>query len=289
MTLIGVLAAILFERVLGQLPGWGDARVLPWAMRNAARWLPWPKLWSHPLVLLLWGLLPVWAVWELLEGIPHPLLQVLLSAGVLLLCLGPRDLAEDIHRLQAAHEAGDSATAHRLTQQLRLGAPQPDPSHRSLLGSLFIQSHERLFGVLLAFLAFGAAGALAYRLASRLPMHLLEHQGESPAQRWADRIHQVFAYLPARLTALLFGLAGSLDDALSAWRRLGDEQRSWDQRTWIVLSEVAAASVMREEADGAPAVPGKLDDCLDEVLRMQWRALLILLAVFAVGTTGSLL
>lgn len=289
MTLIGILAAILFERVLGQLPGWGDARLMPWLLRSVERLLPWPPMWRHPGILLLWIALPVWLVCELLSGIPSPVLQVLLSAGVLLLCLGPRDLAEDIHRLQAAHEAGDQATERRLMQALRWDAPQPTPSHRSLLGSLFIQSHERLFGVLLGFLAFGAAGALAYRLISRLPLLLLQHQGESPAQQWADRLHQVVAFVPARVTALLFGLAGSLDDALRCWRRLGEEQQVWHARTWILLSEVSAASVMREEGDGGPAVPGRLDDCLDEVLRMQWRALLILLAVFAVGSTGSML
>ena len=289
MTLIGILAAILFERVLGQLPGWGDARVLPWLLRNVERWVPWPALWRNPIVLLLWIVLPVWWVGMVLEGIPSPILQVLLSAAVLLLCLGPRDLAEDSHRLQAAHEAGDQAAERRLTQSLRWDAPQAEPSHRSLLGSLFIQSHERLFGVLMGFLAFGAAGALAYRLASRLPLHLLQHQGESPAQQWADRVHQVVAFVPVRVTALLFGLAGSLDDALRTWRRLGEEPQVWHARTWTLLSEVAAASVMREEGEGGPAVPGRLEDCLDEVLRMQWRALLILLAVFAVGTTGSLL
>ena len=161
MTLIGILAAILFERVLGQLPGWGDARVLPWLLRNVERWVPWPALWRNPIVLLLWIVLPVWWVGMVLEGIPSPILQVLLSAAVLLLCLGPRDLAGDIHRLQAAHEAGDQAAERRLTQSLRWDAPQAEPSHRSLLGSLFIQSHERLFGVLMGFLAFGAAGALA--------------------------------------------------------------------------------------------------------------------------------
>lgn len=288
MVLIGVLVAILFERVLGHWPLWGRLQVMEGLIRLAARGLPFPALWTHPLSLLLWWALPVWGLQTLIGLVAGPVLAILLSAGVLLLCLGPRDLTEDIHRLQAAREAGDAETEARLTQRLRVGVPQPEASHRSLLGSLFIQSHERLFGVLMGFLFFGPAGALAYRLASRLPQQLREVHGEVPVTRWADQLHQWLAWVPARLTALLFGLAGSLDDALAAWKRLIDAGEPGVQ-TWTILSEVAAAAVMREGSDGAPSVPGRLDECLDEVLRMQGRALLILLAVFAVATTGALL
>lgn len=288
MVLIGVLVAILFERVLGHWPFWGRLQIMEGLIRLGARVLSWPALWRHPLILVLWWAMPVWVVQDLIAEVPSPVLATLISATVLLLCLGPRDLSEDIHRLQSAREAGDPDEAARLTRLLRVGVPQPEASHRSLLGSLFIQSHERLFGVLMAFLIFGAAGALAYRLASRLPRQLREVHGECAAVRWAEGLHQVLAWLPARLTALLFGLAGSLDDALAAWKRLLAAQEPGIQ-TWTILSEVAAAAVVREGSDGAPSLPGRLEECLDEVLRMQARALLILLAVFAVATTGALL
>jgi AmpE protein len=288
MVLIGVLVAILFERVLGHWPLWGRLQIVEGLIRLAARLLPFAWLWTHPLILLLWWALPVWAVHVLIGEISSPVLATLLSAGVLLLCLGPRDLTEDLHRLREAREAGDADTEARLLLILRVGVPQPEASHRSLLGSLFIQSHERLFGVLTGFLFLGPAGALAYRLASRLPRQLREVHGECAAAAWADRLHQWLAWVPARLTALLFGLAGSLDDALAAWKRLLENPEPGVQ-TWTVLSEVAAAAVVREGSDGAPSVPGRLEECLDEVLRMQGRALLILLAVFAVATTGAML
>ena len=78
--------------------------------------------------------------------------------------------------------------------------------------------------------------------------------------------------------------------ALAAWRRLGETgyAHSWRSHTWAVLAEVGCGALAAEEADGGPAVPPKLDAALRAVLRMQTRALLILLAGFAVFTPGTL-
>ncbi|HSW13251.1 MAG TPA: hypothetical protein VLI06_10465, partial [Solimonas sp.] len=96
--------------------------------------------------------------------------------------------------------------------------------------------------------------------------------------------------LPARITALLYGLGGSLDDATRTWRQLLAErpQHGWRSHTWAVLAEVSSASLRSEESDGSVVVPASLEASLDEVLHMQWRALLILVAFFAFFATGSM-
>lgn len=288
MMLIGVILALLAERLLGRVPGWGRACVLPGLLRLG----PWlwarPAFWGHPGWLLLWWALPVVAVHRLMAEIPGPVAQTLVAAGLLLLCLGPRDVAEDVAALQAARERGDQAAAERLARALSVALPPPEPGRRDLLGSLFLLSHERLFGVLIGFFLFGPAGAVAYRLASQLPPAVLSTLGEVPLARAAGWWHGLMAFVPLRLTALLYGLAGSLDDALSAWRRLPPAALGDWQAGWRLLAEVATASVMREEAGGAYSVPARLEDVLDELLRMQRRALMILLAVFAAATLQGL-
>lgn len=288
MTLIGILIALLFERLLGRVPGWGQPVLFLAAMRGLHAFFP-LAWWRSPVLpvaviagpagLAVWGL-------GVIEG---PLVRLALAAGILLLCLGPRDLAEEVHELLRARSEGDDTRAAQLSRALQRG-PSPGETHRSLVGALFIQSHEKLFGVLLWFFAVGPAGAIAYRLASRLPRYLNETAAGSGALRAADLIHAAMAWLPARVTALLFGLAGSLDDALRVWRRLLREPESeWRTETWAVLAEVPAASLGTEEADGAVVVPATLEAMLEEVLRMQWRALLILLAGFVLFATGTLL
>lgn len=286
MSLIGILLALGAERGLGHLRGWGRP-VIFLGLMNAAQKLVPTALWKSPVLPVLAIALPALAVRWACGLVLNPLLELAASAAVLLLCLGPRDLAEDVHDLLSAREAGDTARVQQITRNLQRG-PQPDESHRSLMGTLFIQSHEKLFGVLLWYFACGPAGAVAYRVASRLPRLMAETAPGTSAQFTAEALHGLLAWLPARITAALYGLAGSLDDAISEYRRLlGQPQHGWRSHTWALLAEIATASLRVEDADGHAQTPD-VDAALHEVLRMQARVLLILLALFAIFATGSM-
>lgn len=287
MSFLGILLALALERGLGHFSWWGRPIIFLGYQRVLMAVIRWPALWRTWAGTLLVLLPPLVLVYEIGQIIANPFFELLWSGGVLLLCLGPRDLAEDVHLLLDARARGDSEGFAQLSRALQRG-PHPDPTHRTLIGALFIQSHERLFGVLLWFFAFGPLGALLYRLASRLPRGLNEAQPDSQAAHVAETLHDVLAWIPARITALLYGLAGSLDDALKVWRGLIFETVEWRSQTWAVLAEVPAASLNMEETDGSEVVPATLEAALDEVLRMQLRVLLILLAVFAIFATGAL-
>jgi AmpE protein len=220
--LLAMLLALAAERLFS---AHRDASLHRGAWKLLQKLLPLPRFWRSaampPLLVFLSALLLHLAG----RDAGSELIRLPFDALVLLLCLGPRHLADDIQRLRAARSAGDAVTVARLSQSLQMG-PEPDADHRSLLGALFIQSHERLFGTLWWFLAAGPAGAVAYRLASRLPVLAEGGKGEgavSSAAISAKRLHALLAWLPARLTALLYALAGSMDDALADWRRLRTE------------------------------------------------------------------
>ena len=287
MNFVGVILALLLERALGHIPAWGEPALYRGAVYGLRRALPIKSLWDSWAAPFLLVLPSVWATYWAHSEIAHPPYEALFSAAVLLLCLGPRDLTTEIRRWMDAQEAGDSAKAEAVWRNLMRG-PQPDASHRTVLGALFIQSHERLFGVLLWFFALGPAGALLYRLMSRLPALLREDGADTQALLTAEALHGLLAWIPARITAAVYGLAGSLDDALVAWRKLEREPHEWRSHTWAVLAEVPAGSLSMEEPDGSLTVPANLQASVDEVLRMQMRALFILLAAFALFTTGSI-
>lgn len=291
MQLIAILLALGLERLLGQLSWWGQPFLQQTTLRGARRLTPWQLLWRSPVIVPLLLLPPMALVSALESQIENPFVSLAWSALVLLLCLGPRDLADDINSLLAARAAGDTATATRLARALQRG-PEPDASHRSLIGALFIQSHERLFGVLLWFFVLGPVGAVLYRVASRLP-RLLHQEGETLGAQFADTLHGLLAWIPARITALLFGLAGSLDDALKAWARLRSDpvfnrQAGWSRQTWAILAETAIGGLETDGEDGGgPALPPTFEATLSEVQSLQTRALLILLAFFAFFATGA--
>jgi membrane protein required for beta-lactamase induction len=282
MNFLAMLIALGAERLLSP---YRDAAAQRRVWLGLTRWFNVPAFWRSPAMppLLVLGAAAITALLD--RAIAAEPLRLLFAGGMLFLCLGPRHLADDVQRLRAARAAGDAGEVGRLTRLLQMG-PEPDADHRSLLGALFIQSHERLFGTLWWFALCGPAGAVAYRLASRLPFGLDETG--TPAANSAGFLHALLAWVPVRLTALLFALAGSMDDAMSAWRRLrrSDGTADWRQHTWAVLAEVANAALDWEDA-GGPVLASSLDAALAEVLRMQTRALLILLALSALLAAGA--
>ena len=287
MILIGILIALALERLLGDLPHMGDPWLLRGLLRNLQQFINWPALWSSwvaPMLLVLLGTaLTVWLEW----WFKPLLLDLLFSVAVLFLCLGPRDLADDIKRLLRAREEGDEDAEHQLTQRLLLG-PGRRQSRRFLIGALFIQSHERLFGVLIWFFLAGPAGAVFYRLASRMPRFMTEMQPATPAESLAVQLHAAAAWIPVRLTSALYMLAGSADTAAAQWRAVnGAKDMHWCARTWATIAEVGCGALTASTESEGPSVPSDLDACLREVVSLQQRALLVLLAFFALFTAGG--
>lgn len=291
MTLIVILVALIAERLVGHVPGWGSPTLLRGYLHLLQKVLPLDALWRGALAIPL-VLVPVLlAVHWLQTHIEHPLMEMLFAGTVLFLCLGPRDLADDVQQWLAARQRQDHVTALRLGRLLQQGPGRYQdsdvPDSRGLLGALFIQSHERLFGVLLWFIAFGVTGAVLYRVVSRLPRLLIQRE-DSPAARAADTLHALAAWIPARITALLFGLAGSLDDAIKEYRVLRlQPSHGWRRHTWAVLAEVASGAIEFENKEGHTEVPATLELAAREVVHVQFRAMMILLAFVAVATTGD--
>ena len=294
MNLIAIIVALIVERLIGHLPERTTPRVLANYMSATRKALPWEAFWRGPLAMYLLLALPLALTLWLQDVMAEPIPGLLLSCIILILCLGPRDLAEDVRRWLEAREAGNHETAIRLGRSLQQGprrySESDAPHRRSLLGSLFIQSHERLFGVLIWFVVLGPAGAVFYRVVSRVPRFLFDLDGDTPGVAHADTVHALAAWIPARVTAALYGLAGSLDDALGEYQRLRHQTNSgWRGHTWAVLAEVSSGSMQFENTDGGTELPASLDDAAREVLRMQFRALIILLAVIAMLAGGDIL
>lgn len=287
MNLIGILLALLAEKLIGRVPGYTRPAVLKRLIVSVQQHVPLPAYWRSGAAPVIFLVLAVGSVAVLDWWLRHPLFDLLVSAVVLFLCLGSRDLSDDIYQLLAARDQNDEAAERKLKLAL-LRSPDRRGSRRSLIGALFIQSHERLFGVLLWFIATGPAGAVMYRIAGGMPRFLHETQPDSAAERTSVWLHSVVAWLPARLTVALFGLAGSLDLALAEWRRqLAAHGTPWRERSWALLAEVSAASLAVEEDEAGTVMPATLDGCLREVLAIQQRALLILLGALGLFTAGG--
>jgi AmpE protein len=291
MTLIGIIIALVCEHMLSHVERW---REHAWFTAHA-QWLrhrlPSAALWNSG-----WGLLPLLLPLLIVVG----LLQAMLSDGiyvifalplavlVLLLCLGPRDIAEELTSYFEARDRGDADVMQRIEADLyavpaRLGEDTGQPR---LVRAALLQAHERLVGVLLWFFIAGPFGAVLYRLAASLPRTLTVVNAGEKLHDAAYRLHALLAWFPAHLIAALYGLAGSTDDALKAWRAIRSGEDDWMTRTWRVLAEVGTAALQIEDDTGNP-VRQDLDANLHAALSLIQRTLVILLGVFALFTVGG--
>jgi AmpE protein len=226
---IAILIALVVERLVSLKPHVREPRFLiayvRGALRVVARREP-PALAVAIVAALLPGLV-VEVTSDVLGAVVHGLVYVLLAALVLFFALGPRDLRREVAEYRAAVASGDAATAARLAAEIldADAGQRRGPGLGSVGEAVFVQANNRVFGVLFWFALLGPFGALAFRITDlmRREAILRAARADAPpaAQSVRDvcqRLHGVIAFVPARLLALTYGVAGSFEESFAGWR-----------------------------------------------------------------------
>lgn len=199
--------AIIIAVVL--LQAWGSAERLhadSWFASWQARVTGWglPGGVSLALLVLLPSILVVLAL-DLVQPRLFGLLWLPLAVLLLLYSFGRGDFQAAMGRYRGHAYAGDFEAAYLAAREgLDETAAEPPESaqevHASIQQSLLYEGLQRWFAVLLYFVLFGPAAALAYRL-----LQLCRGQFEPElAQRWMF----VLDWVPARLLAATFAITG---------------------------------------------------------------------------------
>ncbi len=229
MNLLALLLGLFVERFLTHLFHLREARWLDGFFDRGLRMLGGGLL-SHlgAILVVLVPVIPVAAFAlvfrDTLLGLPYLVFAVLM----LLFSLGPRDLEDEVDDYISALHSGDSEKAGRLAKELLETEAPKDRGKRALAieEAIFVQSNNRLFGVVLWFIVLGPAGAWLFRVSDMFRRRAMfeagraaEEQGETPAYlQVTQRVHGIVAWLPARVLALSFALAGSFESAVADWR-----------------------------------------------------------------------
>jgi AmpE protein len=245
MNLIALLIGLIIERVATQLfhlrrLRWLD-RIIDAGFRQAARLENWPAL-VPVVVLAILLALPVLAVilvlGDTLGGFPYMLLAIV----VLFFSLGPQDIGEDVDDYCAALEAGDEERIRQTAKAIVESDVPEEPLARihRVEEAVFVQANNRLFAVVFWFVAFsvvlwfawlGPLGAWTYRVTDLIRRRAVfntsrEEVPGATALETRDaalKLHGWFAWIPARLTAIGYAVAGHFDAALGAWRAPTEE------------------------------------------------------------------
>ncbi|MBA1443330.1 MAG: regulatory signaling modulator protein AmpE [Chromatiales bacterium] len=228
MSLIIILICLIAERFLlnkqalrqpvwfNDYSDWYHRQELPVWMRNG---------FGGVISLLLPPLLAVALLQQLFDDTLAGLPGALFACAVLLYSLGPDDLDQQISRFIDARDKGDEQHARGVARDLLNDEPPPhDPAYsQAVAESILIQANNRIFAVIFWFLVLGPIGALLYRLASRLP--LTRTAGEDLDFHLISRqLVSILDWIPARITAFSYAIAGSFEDAMNGWRSYNEKR-----------------------------------------------------------------
>jgi membrane protein required for beta-lactamase induction len=299
VSLLALLLALVVERGLTHLfhlrePRWLD-RYFDWAARGLGRSRGELRVVAAALVVVL-PVLPVVLVDGALGGHLLGLPQLAFAALVLLLSFGPRDLNDEVDDYVAALERGDrEEAARRAKELLEADAVGRDSALREAVEeAVFVQANNRVFGVIFWFMLLGPAGAWLFRVSDlmrrRAAFEAARSGAEVPSFGGALAVlHGLLAWVPARLAAGAYALAGSFEDAVGNWRIAVDEAAvGLLDRSEDLLARVGRASLQ-------PSLAGLPPETLDAatargawriVARSTWIWLAAIAALVLVGSVA---
>lgn len=266
MTLIALLIGLTIERLATQIFHWRRMRwldrIIDGGFAVAAKMATWPAI-IAVVVLTVVLVLPVAAVTVALKdtlfGFPHLVLAVV----VLFFSLGPNDIGEDVNDYCSALEDGDEGRIEQTAKALIEDDVPSAPLERAhcVEEAVCIQANNRLFAVIFWFVLLGPLGPLgawAYRVTDLVRRRAVFQAGRQEGdvatigalRDAAVTLHGWLAWIPARLTAIGYAVAGHFDAALAAWRSGAAPAGTTSENSERLLARVGVAALaLHDEAD----------------------------------------
>lgn len=288
MTLLALSLALLLERIATRLLHLREARWLA----GYSRWLlgaagtgggPGSRLLCLALILL--PVLPVAAIARWLAVAAPEAAWLPFATIVLVFSLGPRDLWDEVRDYLGRQAAGDEPGATRVAREIieHDAAQRRDSRDAAVEDAVFVQANNRIFGVVFWFVVLGPAGlgpaaAWLFRVTDLMRREAIR-SGAAAATGGrpvcAEQLHFALAWVPARLLALGYSLAGSFEDARRGWRDRYAElpAQLLERNDWLLVHVGRAALGDAAGVAGARVAAAR---------RLVQRALLFWLTVIAV-------
>lgn len=203
---------------------------------------------------------------------------------VLLYSLGPTDLEAEVEAFVDACVRGDEESAVWHASEL-LGDEIPTHSAqltRRILENMLVEVNDRLLAVMFWFILLGPAGALLFRLTQQLVNEQKESSGDFAEA--ALRLYHLLSWVPARICALSYALAGSFVDALTRWRRV---YGSWHESSHKVLIASGLGALRYEEGEIEEGNETKNIAMVTETLSLVRRAVIVFISMLALLTLAG--
>lgn len=147
-----------------------------------------------------------------------------------------------------------------------------------LMHAFYRAALQRIFAILFWFIVLGPVGAVLYRMLHKLSVY---SSGETMTnvQRLAVRVTFLMDWIPARLLALSFCLAGNFMDVFTEWRATF---KAGIKETYQVLYRCGHVAIRADETLEPTAVYAQFDEAYHLVCRSLfiWLVVLALIILF---------
>jgi AmpE protein len=296
MKLLALLIGLAIERLATQLfhlreLRWLD-RVIDHGFQQVNRFGNWPPLLLVVLLALVL-VLPVLLVRLMLDDALFGFAYVVFAVVVLFFSFGPKDIGEEVNEYCAAVESGDEERIRKSGKALLERDLPPDSAERisEVEAAVCVQANNRLFAVIFWFILLGPLGAWAYRVTDLIRRRAVfktarDESSEGAASlsvTAAEDLHGWIAWIPARLTAFGFAMAGNFEGAISAWRSARDVSVPPGVQNENLLARVGVGALALETGDGEETAARGVRGAL-AANKLVFRSLLIWAAVIAAMT-----
>lgn len=286
MLLIAIILALIAERFLGSM---AELRSFGWFHRytrlvkkglGAQSYLNGPAM-----VLLL--LVPLFVLTAFIDYYLSNL-WFLFGLGfavlVLLYSFGPTDLEAEVEAFIDARERDDEESAIWHASEL-LGEDIPTHSAqltRRVLDNILVEANERMLAVVFWFVLLGPAGALMFRLTRQLVR--VEGESRDDFAEAVQRLHLLLSWLPARVCALAYALAGSFVDAFNSWRNVS---APWQESSRKVLIASGLGALRYEDGEIEEGNDVQNIAMIRETLSLARRAFMVFISMLALLTLAG--
>lgn len=258
-----VLAAVALDRLLGEPRRFHPLAGFGWLARRVEN-MCYGVADAAPAMRYLRGALSVcvllvplaacaaWLEQSAIFGVPFSIL-------VLYFAIAPRSLREHAGRVAQAFSRNDLPAARSAVgMMVSRDTAQLDEQGvaRATVESVLENGNDAIFAALFWFVLAGAPGVLLFRLSNTLDAMWGYRNERYHHFGWAAaRLDDVLNFIPARLTALSYALAGHTRSALHCWRQ---QAPGWDSpNAGPVMA--AGAGALRVKLGGAAIYHGKLE------------------------------
>jgi len=292
MTLIALLLGLALERIATRALHLRELRWLdPYfdTCFRAMERLPRAAGYLLSLLAIVLSVLPVLALALVFRDVLSGLLYIVFAAPVLAFCLGPRDLGREVKEYEDAVKRSDQQAVQHLAKALTESDLPAEPGRRVLAveEAVLVRANSRIFGVIFWFMVLGPTGAWLFRVSDLMRRRAVFEAGRaraagSPEPSYLTIVQSWFgilAWVPARLLAVGYAMAGSFEDAVSDWKKYYE---TCSDKFFHVNDEIlafAGRGAIRERFDADSVLQP-----VNEAMRLVKRTLLIWLTAISILT-----